>query len=167
MKNFRYVEPLATRLNIRQSLLHRIHDRPPPLCLGIRSHLAHISLVVAAMVFEVRNEKAVVKVNGIVADVAGLNRGEDRRPNLLVVFDVLLATFRTKPDQLAVTTHKSLQLKFKTACNAKSAIDIPRRQSLPFDIVCIVKATCLRQPSFLIDSPLRCPSREPLFHTQS
>src|ERR1700761_5332287 len=108
MKDLRYIEPLASRWNIRQRLLHRIHDRPPPLRLRIRRHLAHVGLVVAAMVFEVRNKKPVVKIDGIVPNITGVNRREYRRPNCLVILDVLLATFRPQLDQLAITTHESL-----------------------------------------------------------
>src|ERR1700760_2276166 len=109
MKNLRYLQPLTPGWNIRQTLLHRVHDRPPPLRLGIRSHLAHVSVIVAAMVFEVGNEKIAVKVDRVIPNVAGVDRCENRGPNLLVVFDVLVAMFRPKSDQLAVTTHNSLR----------------------------------------------------------
>src|ERR1700761_3022728 len=123
MKNLSYLEPLSSRRNIQQRLLHRIHDRPPPLRLRIRRHPAHVGLVIAAVVFEVRNQKPIVKIDGIVPNITGVNRREHRRPNGLVILDVLLATFRPQPDQLAITAHESLRWKFKSLSNINAALD--------------------------------------------
>src|ERR1700760_3544314 len=123
MKNLSYLEPLSSRRNLRQRLLPRIHDRPPPLRLRIRRHPAHVGLVIAAVVFEVRNQKPIVKIDGIVANITGVNRREHRRPNGLVILDVFLATFRSQPDQLAITAHESPPSKFKSLSNINSASD--------------------------------------------
>ena len=70
MENFLHVCPPLAFLSRWQWVLHRLHDGPPFLRLGIRSHLAPILFQITAVVFQVAEEKVVLEEDGIVLDIA-------------------------------------------------------------------------------------------------
>src|SRR6266849_4131361 len=70
MENFLHVCPPLAFLSCWQWVLHRLHDGPPFLRLGIRSHLAPILFQITAVVFQVSEEKVVLEEDGIVFDIA-------------------------------------------------------------------------------------------------
>jgi hypothetical protein len=70
VENFLHVCPPLAFLSRWQRVLHRLHDGPPFLRLGIRSHLAPIFFQIAAVVFQVAEEKVVLEEDGVVLDIA-------------------------------------------------------------------------------------------------
>src|SRR5439155_18272772 len=103
---FHLRRPLAL-FSGRQRFLHRLHDRPPLLSFGMRSHLDPVTFQVASVVFEIAEEHAVLEVDGIVLDVAFQNLVQDLRPNRRVVSLVIFLSSWLEPDHHSKALHCS------------------------------------------------------------
>ena len=70
MEHFFHLCPPFAWFTRCQGILQRFHHRPPFLRLLMSRHFGPIALHVAAVIFEVAEEKVVFEVDGIVADIA-------------------------------------------------------------------------------------------------
>src|SRR5437016_8657277 len=107
MENLFHLRPPLALFSGRQRFLHRLHDRPPLLSFGIRSHLDPVTFQVASVVFEIAEEHAVLEVDGIVLDVAFQNLVQDLRPNRRVVSLVSFLSSWTRLDRKSTRLNSS------------------------------------------------------------
>src|ERR1700752_350522 len=103
---FHFRPPLAF-FSCRDWLLHRLHDGPPFLSLGMSGHLVPVGLDVDAVVLEIAEEHSVFEINGIVPDLAFVDHAQDFRPDRCVIPLVTFLTSGLEPDHHSETLHYS------------------------------------------------------------
>src|SRR4029077_15477094 len=88
VKHFAHLRPPFSLLSIRYRLLHALHDFPPFLGLFVRGHFGPVALHVAAVIFEVTEQDAVLEVDGVVANIALPDHVQHLWPDRLVILFV-------------------------------------------------------------------------------
>src|SRR5436309_10131497 len=98
VKNLLHLGPPFTRGTRGNRFLHGIHDGPPLSGFRVSRHLGHICLEIVSNVFEIRKKSIVLKEDAVVSDVAVANGLENFRPDIGMVFNIVLFHFRPEPN---------------------------------------------------------------------
>src|SRR5271169_3584343 len=110
VKNFFHAGPplaFGPRLEWK---LHGSNQFPPLLSFWISSHFGHVSFEIGTVIFEVTEQQSVPQVNGIVPDIAAPDHVQNFRPDLRMLFLVLLNCLRPHADYRAVPFHRDCLL---------------------------------------------------------
>src|SRR5437879_5665121 len=91
---------------VRDGLLHWLGVRPPLPCPGIGRHAGHVGREVISDVLEVGEERGVIPKDRVIADVAGVNGGQDLRPYRRMEALIVLNLVRLETDDLSEALHR-------------------------------------------------------------
>src|SRR5690349_5664150 len=105
VEDFLHLSPPLTFVACGQRRLHRTHDRPPFLCLGMGSHLGPVLLQIRTVVFEIAEQHIVFAIDGVIPDVTFADHLQYFRPHGCVIALVQFFASRFQPDRHPKTLH--------------------------------------------------------------